>query len=142
MSLFDEIRVAPLESIERQKVSIERQKVDGEHMNAIRDLARKYELAGFFLLSYLLSWLVGISLALEAQGEGKCTYSIFTPLRLRLRPHNSSCSYDRIGEWHGGIEGIVRKSVQMARETDLVDHGSLTIMALRIDRGWSADDRW
>jgi membrane protease YdiL (CAAX protease family) len=63
MSLFDEIRVAPLESIERQKV-------DGEHMNAIRDLARKYELAGFFLLSYLLSWLVGISLALEAQGEG------------------------------------------------------------------------
>lgn len=39
-------------------------------MNATRNLAKKYELTVFFLLANLLSWIPGISLALEAQGEG------------------------------------------------------------------------
>lgn len=40
-------------------------------MDTIRNLARKNELIGFFLLANLISWVLGISLALEAQGMGK-----------------------------------------------------------------------
>jgi membrane protease YdiL (CAAX protease family) len=40
-------------------------------MNTIKTAAKKHELLGFFILANLLSWIVGIPLALEAQGIGK-----------------------------------------------------------------------
>jgi membrane protease YdiL (CAAX protease family) len=39
-------------------------------LKTLTNLAKKYELFGFFLLANLFSWVVGISLALEAQGKG------------------------------------------------------------------------
>jgi membrane protease YdiL (CAAX protease family) len=39
-------------------------------LKILTNLAKKYELFGFFLLANLFSWVVGISLALEAQGKG------------------------------------------------------------------------
>jgi membrane protease YdiL (CAAX protease family) len=39
-------------------------------MKTIKNSAKKHELFGFFLLAYLFSWVVGITLALEAQGNG------------------------------------------------------------------------
>lgn len=38
-------------------------------MKAITNFAKKYELFGFFLLANLFSWVLGITLALEAQGK-------------------------------------------------------------------------
>ncbi|UCF60578.1 MAG: CPBP family intramembrane metalloprotease [Anaerolineaceae bacterium] len=38
-------------------------------MKTITNLAKKYELFGFFLLANLFSWVLGITLALEAQGQ-------------------------------------------------------------------------
>ncbi len=40
-------------------------------MKTVTELAKKHELLGFFLLANILSWIVGISLALAAQGKGE-----------------------------------------------------------------------
>jgi membrane protease YdiL (CAAX protease family) len=40
-------------------------------LKTLTELAKEHELLGFFLLANILSWIVGISLALAAEGKGK-----------------------------------------------------------------------
>lgn len=47
-------------------------------MKTLTEYARKHEILGFFLIAYVLSWMVGIPLALAAQGKVK----LFIPFSL------------------------------------------------------------